>query len=186
MFAPQSTVTRLQSLDALLLDVPLGTGHAERRRRLDDRACVLEHVLHRGAELVGVDEDHVVDMLAGEAERLDAHLLDGDAVGEEPDVRERDPAAGTQRSLHRVGIGRLDADDPDLGAETLDVRGDSPDQPAAADGHEDRVDRLAEVTQDLHRDGALAGDHVDVVVRVDEHELPAPPDAHRLGVRVVV
>ena len=48
--------------DALLLDVALRAGDAERRRRLDDRARVLEDVLHRGAELVGVDEDHVVDV----------------------------------------------------------------------------------------------------------------------------
>ena len=87
MFAPQSTVTRFRPVISLLLDVALRPGDAERCRRLDDRACVLEHVLHRGAQLVGVDEDHVVDVAAGEAERLDADLLHGDAVGEEADVR---------------------------------------------------------------------------------------------------
>ena len=53
-----------------------------------DRARVLEHVLDRGADRVGVDEDHVVDQLAADAERFLADLLDRDAVGEEADVVE--------------------------------------------------------------------------------------------------
>ena len=60
------------------------------------------------------------------------------------------------------------------------------DQPAAADRDEDRVDRLAQLAQDLHRDRALAGDHVGVVVGVDERQPAAPHDPHRLGVGVVV
>ena len=100
MFAPQSTVTRFRPLTRLSLDVALRAGDAERRRRLDDRARVLEDVLHRGAQLVGVDEDHLVDVAAGEPERLDADLLHGDAVGEEADVGERDRRpARSERSI---------------------------------------------------------------------------------------
>ena len=125
-------------------------------------------------------------MPACEAERLHSHLLDRDTVGEEADVRKNDPAARSERALHRVCVGRLDPDDPDVGPEALHVGGDPPDQAAAPDGDEDRVDRLAELPQDLHRDGALTGDHVGVVVGMDECELATPDDAHRLGVRVVV
>ena len=179
-------MTRFRPLIPVLLDVALRAGDAERGRGLDDRARVLEDVLHRGAELVGVDEDHVVDVAAREPERLDPDLLDGDAVGEEADVGERDAASRAERALHRVRVLRLDADDPDLRAQPLDVRGDAADQAAAADRDEDRVDRLAQLAQDLHRDRALAGDHVDVVVGVDEDQLPAAHDAHRLGIGVVV
>ena len=43
----------------------------------------------------------------------------------------RSPAP--QRPRHRVGVDRLDADDPDLGPQRLHVGGDAGDQPAAAD-----------------------------------------------------
>ena len=65
----------------------------ERARRLEDRARVLEHVLDRGADRVGVDAHHLVDVLAREAERLLADLLDRDAVGEQA----RRAAAPTRR-----------------------------------------------------------------------------------------
>ena len=169
-----------------LLDVALGAGDPERRRRLDDRPRVLEHVLHRGAQLVGVDEDHLVDIATGEPEGLDADLLHGDPVGEQADVGEDDASAGPQRALHRVGVRRLDADDADLGTEPFHVGGDAPDQPAAADRDEDGVDRLPQLAQDLHRDRPLARDHVDVVVGVHERQSPAANDSHRLGIGVVV
>ena len=78
--------------DPSLGDVALRAGDAEGCGRLDDRAGVLEDLLHRRAQLVGVDEDHLVDVAAGEPEGLDADLLDRDAVREQPDVGERDAA----------------------------------------------------------------------------------------------
>ena len=42
------------------------------------------------------------------------------------------------------------------------------DQAAAADRDEDRVDRARALAQDLHADRALPGDHVRIVVRMDE------------------
>ena len=54
------------------------------------------------------------------------------------------------------------------GPHRLDVGGHARDQPAAADGHEHRVDRALVLAQDLHRDRALAGDHVGVVEGVHE------------------
>ena len=51
---------------------------------------VLEDVLDRRADLVGADEDDLVDDLAREAERLLADAPHGDAVGERADAVERD------------------------------------------------------------------------------------------------
>ena len=93
------------------LDVALRARDAERARGLDDRAGVLEHVLDRGTELVRVDENDLVDTGPREAERLLAGLPNGDAVGEEADVGERDAPPGCERALHRVGVPRLDTDD---------------------------------------------------------------------------
>ena len=69
---------------------------------------------------------------------------------------------------HGVGVDRLHADDADLGPHRLDVGGHAGDQPAAADGDEDGVDRPLVLAQDLHRHRALAGDHVGVVEGVHE------------------
>ena len=54
------------------------------------------------------------------------------------------------------------------GRTRLTYDGDAGDEPAAADGDEDRVDRRLALAQDLHADRALPGDHVRIVVGVDE------------------
>ena len=109
-------------LRAMALDPCLDAGDRQRAGRLEDRARVLEHVLQRGARGVGVDQHHFVDEFARDSERLRADLLHRDAVGEEADVRELDAASRGERARHRVGIDRLDADDPDLGTHALHVR----------------------------------------------------------------
>ena len=72
---------------AVLRPVPrdprLHAGDRERAGRLEDRARVLEDVLERRADRVGVDENDLVDVLPDEAKRLLAHLLHRDAVGEQ-------------------------------------------------------------------------------------------------------
>ena len=87
-----------------------------------------------------------------------------------PDLVEHDALPGLQRAGHRVGVDRLHADDLDRRAQPLHVGGDAGDQPAAADRHEDRVDRPGVLAQDLHADRALPGDHVRVVVGMHERE----------------
>ncbi|MCY1441395.1 hypothetical protein D9M71_577090 [compost metagenome] len=62
----------------------------------------------------------------------------------------------------------LDADDLDLGAQVFHVSGDARDQSAAAHRHEDRVQLTRLLAQDFHGHGALAGDHIRVVVRWHE------------------
>ena len=81
---------------------------------------------------------------------------------------ERDAPFGFQRAVHGIGIHRLHADDPDLGAQLFDVGRHAGDQPAAADGAEDGVDRPGVLAQDFHRDGALPGDYIWIVIGVHE------------------
>ena len=172
--------------DIAACDVPFRARDTECRRRLDDRARVLEDVLHRGADLVGVDQEHLVDVESRQPERLRADASHGDAVCELAHVSERHAPAGPQRAVHRVGVGGLDADNSGLGPKPLHVGGDAADEAAAADGDEDRIDRLAELPQHLHPDRALAGDHVRVVVRMHEREPAALPDPHRRLLGIVV
>ena len=53
-----------------------------------------------------------------------------------------------------------------LGAHRFDVAGHTRDQAAAANRHKHRVQRPGVLAQQLHGDGALAGDHIGVVKRV--------------------
>ena len=117
-------------------------GDRERAGGLDDGARVLEDVLDRRADLVGVDEHDLVDVLAAQPEGLLADPPHRDAVGEDADALERHALAGAQRLVHRRRILRLDADDPDLAdCRYFTYTRDAGDQAAAADRHEDRVER---------------------------------------------
>ena len=87
VFAPEATATSVLPCGRVRLDPGLGAGDGQRARRLEHHARVLEHVLDRRAHLVGVDEHHLVDQLAAQAEGLLADLLHRHAVGEQADVR---------------------------------------------------------------------------------------------------
>ena len=63
MLAPLFTATRRLSCQRSRSTHFFSAGDRERAGGLDDRARVLEHVLDRGADLVGVDEQHLVDVL---------------------------------------------------------------------------------------------------------------------------
>ena len=54
-----------------------------------------------------------------------------------------------------------------MGPYGFDIGGDAGDQPAAADGHEDGMQRAGVLAQNFHRDGALAGDNFGIVIGVD-------------------
>ena len=74
------------------------------------------------------------------------------------------------------------------GPQRLDVVGNTRDQAAAADGHEDGVEpvrtQAPQLAQHFHRDRALAGDHMGVVEGVDEGQalFLLQPDRMRVGV----
>ena len=57
-------------------------------------------------------------------------------------------------------------------------------QPAAAHRHEDRVDRPLVLAQNFHRHGALAGDHVGIVVGVDVDQPFLLDQLQRIGQRL--
>ena len=115
----------------------------ERSGGLRDGARVLEDVLDGGADLIRGHEQHLVDVLLGEAKGFLADAPHGDAVGKDADARQRDALAGAQRLEHAGRILGLNADDLDARIERLHVCGDAGDEPAAADRNEDRLDAVA-------------------------------------------
>ena len=88
--------------DAGLLNVFLHTSNCERSCGLEERPGVGKDVFDRSACFVSVDNDDVVDVLLGQPERLLANLFHCGAIGEQPDLIQRDDVAGAQR----VGHGR--------------------------------------------------------------------------------
>ena len=135
---------------------------------------------------VGVHHDEIVDQRPRDAKGLLAHQLDRGAVGEQSHVGQLHAPAPAHRLQHGIGIGGLHADDADLGPQRLDIGRHAGDQPAAADGHEDGVDRPLVLAQDLHRHRALAGDHVGIVEGMHEHQLAFGGDLQRMLVGRVV
>ena len=108
---------------------------------------------------------------------LIAHQLHCGAVRKQAHVGQRDPLAGPDRLHHRVRIVHLHANHPHFGPHRLDVVRHARDQTAAANGDKHRIQPVVlaalapqslHLAQNLHRDGALAGDHVRVVKRMDE------------------
>ncbi|VVP47573.1 hypothetical protein PS732_05312 [Pseudomonas fluorescens] len=89
------------------------------------------------------------------------------AVGEDTHGRQHDALTGSHRRLQAVGIVRLDADDFDVRTQVFYVSRDAGNQPAAADRDKNRVQRLRVLAQNLHRHGALPGNGMRIVVRVD-------------------
>ena len=154
---------RVLFFDGMLFHPGLGARDGQRARGLEHHARVLEHVLDRGAHLVGIGEHHLVHQAAAQPEGLAPDFLHRDAVGEQADMVELDALSGLERARHRRRIDRLDADDFDGRTHALHIRGDAGDQAAAADRDEDRVDRARMLAQDLHADGALPRDHLGIV-----------------------
>ena len=129
-----------------------------------------------------------VEMLATEFEGEIADLLHRHTVGEGPDVIEGHRPPGFQGGLHAGGVGRFDAEHLGLRPPHLDVGGDPGGQTAAAHRDEHGVDGLRGLVEDLPPDGALSGDHIEVVERMNETKAVVfgPLPGQLLGVVVVL
>src|ERR1700730_5371618 len=169
----RAAVDRHQALaaPAFACRVFLEPGDRQRPGRLDDRARVLEHVLDRGADLVGAEQHDLVHVAATQRKGLLADAPHRHAVGENSHPLEGDAPARLERVVHAGGVLRFDADDFHARVQVLDVYRDAGEQAATADRHEDRIQVAAALAQDLHRDGPLPGDDVGIVEGMHEHQI---------------
>ena len=170
-FAPLTIATRSSPAIFVRGDILLHAGDRERTGRLGDRARVVEDVLDRAADFVGGHDDDRVDTATRDLERLFADLRHRRAVSEQIErlLAQLDAPVGRQRRRQAGGAVGLDPDDLHVRSQVFDVRGDAGNEAAAADRHEDRVQRAAVLVQDLHADGALSRDHVRIIERMYEH-----------------
>jgi hypothetical protein len=102
MLAPEAMATSVLSFSLCALGVFLGPGHRQRAGRLEDGAGVLEDVLDRRADGVGIDQHHFIDVLLAQAEGFLADVLDRRAVGKQADLFRAHALAGAATaSWHR-------------------------------------------------------------------------------------
>ena len=94
-------------------------------------------------------------------------MFDRDTVRKGGDAVQRQLLMFFHRIVHRRSAGSLNAVDLNAGIEGLDCKCDTRNQSAAADRHDHCVD-IGKVGQDFQTDGALTGDNILVVIRMDE------------------
>ncbi len=151
--------------------IQFGTRNRQCAGRLKDGTSILEYILDRGAHFVRVHQDDFIHIFFADAESFFPRQLDCGAVREQADIAEGHAFFGLERTVHRIGIYGLHADHLDLGAYLLDVSRHACNQAAAADGTEDRLDRLRMLAQYFHADGALPRNDVRIVKRMHEAQL---------------
>ena len=173
-------------LQLVTLGVFLGASHRQRTSRLKDGARVLENILDRRTDGVGIDQHHFIDILLCETEGFLAHCFHRGAIGKEADLREFHALAGLQRTVHGIGIHRLDADDFRVRTQTLDIGRHAGNQPTAANTAEYGVDLLWMLAQDFHADGALPGDHVRIIEGMHEGQFFLLFQFQRVDVGLVI
>ncbi|MNO75294.1 hypothetical protein D3C76_663300 [compost metagenome] len=120
-------------------------------------------------------------MVAAYIERVLANLRHRHAIGEQPDLRQHHALTGSHGRLQAIGIVRLDTDYLDFRAQVLHVGSNASDQAATAHRHEDRIQLARVLAQDFHGDGALPGDGVRIVVRVNVDEALFIDQFQRVG-----
>ena len=127
----------------------------------------------RPFEMALVDAHDGIDMTAHDRQRLLSGYLDGDAFGH------RGPTGHGVDTLQCHPHGGIhacfDADQANAGLRCLGRGHHSGDHAAADDGDGDRIE-VRPLLQHFERQLALAGDHVGVVIGVDEDEVIARAD----------
>ena len=169
------------TLDPVDLTVQLGTRHSHRPRGLQDGSGLVEDILDRRADLIRLDRHDPVHELLAQVEAHVTNLPHRHAVGEPVHLVQPADLTVVEGLQHGVGTLGLDADDLHVRSDGLDVRGDTRDETAAADGHE-HVLHAGQLAHHLHAHRALARHHERVVKR--RHEGPPLLLSPSLGVRL--
>ena len=153
---------------ALTLHPRLHASDRECAGGLHDRTRVVEDVLDRRADLVVGHAQHFIHGLPHDLERPLADLAHRDTICKDADVIELHAPAVRERSVHRVGLERLDADHLHIGSQRLDITRNSGNQTAAADRNEHCRQLILAVTNNLSADRPLPCNDQRVVEGMDE------------------
>ena len=177
-----------QGADLLALNVHLmvhGGGDAHSACALGHQLLLFQYGQDGAGDLALRHRHHLVHILPAHIEGQVTGGLDLDAVGHGVYAGEGDDLAFFQGFRHAGRARRLYADNAAARLQALHGVGETGDQSAAADRHEDHV-HIRQLLQNLQTDGTLTGHDVVVIEGVDERQTLLVPQAHRLGVGVVV
>ena len=162
-----------------------GGGDAHGSRALGHQLLLLQHRQDGPGDLVFADGHHLVHILAAHFKGQVPGGFHLDAVGDGVHAGQGQNMPGLQGVHHAGGSGGLYADDLAGGLQMLHGIGQTRDQSAAADGHQDHV-HIRQLLQNLQTDGALTGHDPIVVKGMDKGQPLLIPQAHGLGIGVVI
>ena len=161
------------------------SGHGQQAGVLHHHLMLFHHIQESLHQLRIWDGDDLVHMVPDVGEHLVSRGLDGGAVSDGVGGGQGDHMARLQAGLHAGRPLRLHADNFYVGVEQLGQGGHTRRQPAAADGHQDHV-HIRQLLQNLQTDGALTGHDPIVVKGMDKGQPLLVPQAHGLGIGVVI
>ena len=177
-----------QADDLLALDRELPEHRGSDRNgtgTLGDQLLVLDEGEDRSGGLILADGHDIVHVLLDHLEGGLARILHSDTIRKGRNTVEGLPLVIAVSIEHARRTGRLYTIDLALRTEALDREGDTGDQSAATDRHDDRI-HILELVEDLETDRALACDDRIVVVRMDEGHARLLLELDGLVMRVVV
>ena len=177
-----------QADDLLALDRELSEHRGSDRNgtgTLGDQLLILDKGEDRRSGFVLADGHDIIHVLLNHLEGGLARILHGDTIREGRDAVEGLPLMIAVSIEHTRRTGRLHTIDLALRAEALDREGDTGDQSAATDRHDDRV-HILELVEDLETDRALTRDDRIIIVRMDEGHARLLLELDGLIMRIVV
>src|SRR5690625_2246796 len=134
---------------------------------LDHQSCPVEVGLGRLLDRGIIDRDDLVDEFSDMLEGQVTWPDHSEPIGDGLPASDRRRLPLLERSLHRRGIGWLDADHLTIGLDPLDPCSDTRDQTTPTDRDEDGID-LRPLFDDLLPNSPLTGDHLEVVEGRDD------------------
>src|SRR6266702_1268106 len=154
-------------------------------RSLGEGLFLFEQHEDGAGNLFVIDGDDFVDVAGDKGQGKVAGAADGDTIGDRGFGRDGDRSARFASAQHGGVLLGFDADDADLGVGLFERAADAADEPAAADGHDYRLN-VGDLLEQLEGDGALSGDDVGIVEGVDEGAAFFDAAAHGFFVSFVV
>ena len=152
-------------------DLSLDTGDSQCAGRFQNAACVQENVFDGGADIVGIDQNDIINIFAGYSEGFFADQFDCCTIGNQADILQIDASACIKALFHGAGVGGFDTDYADFRTDLFDIGGNAGDQASAADRYEDGMDRSGMLTENFHADRALSCNDIGIVERMDEGQM---------------
>ena len=124
-------------------------------------------------------------MLLAKAESFFSNVFNGGAVSKQTHVFEPHALTRLQGLRHCVRINGFHTNDLDFRAQAFDVGGNTGNQATTADAAKDGMNWARMLTQDLHADGALPGNHVWVVKRMHKGEFFCFFEFQRMRISII-